>query len=67
MDIDINLGAGHMDLDPSSGDEAEQDIMEEEEDILMYLMLQRRERRRRKDRSIWIHPMNKERETEGNN
>ena len=66
MDIDIDIGGDYMDLDPSSGDEPDTDIEEEEEDILMYLMLQRRARRRQKDRSIWIHPMNRERETEGN-
>ena len=51
-----------IDVDNGMKEEEEE---KKEEEILIYFLLQRLARRRSKPRSIWVHPMNYERNNKG--
>ena len=52
-------------IDTDNGMEEEEEEEDEEEEILIYFLLQRLARRRSKPRSIWVHPLNNERDSAG--
>ena len=58
--LTTNIGT----TDNSEDDDEDDDFVTEA--LIIYLMITRMRRRREKDRSIWVHPINQKRLSEGN-